>query len=127
MKTVPAISETEWKIMVIVWRRKAASAKVVVEDLLAIDKTWHPKTAKALLNRLIKKRALGFRKKGRAYIYRPLVSQDDCVDAESKSFLDQVFGGTLKPMLAHFLEKKKLSKNEINELKALLEKSEKSG
>lgn len=123
MKQVPSISETEWEIMEIVWRRGSASSQEIVEDLLAGDDTWHPKTAKTLLNRLVKKKALGFKKDGRAYTYRPLIKQEDCVGAESESFLDRVFGGSLKPMLAHFVEKRKLTRKELNELKALLEKS----
>jgi BlaI family penicillinase repressor len=35
-----------------------------------------------------------------------------------------VFGGALKPMLAHFVERKKLSTEEIRELKKLLEEKE---
>ena len=76
---------------------------------------------KAFLNRLVKKKALGFRKEGRAYRYRPLVKEDECVDAASESFLRRVFAGSLKPMLAHFVERRKLSAEEIRDLKRLLE------
>ena len=75
---------------------------------------------KAFLNRLVKKKALGFSKEGRAYLYRPLVRREDCVDAASESFLERVFGGSLKPMLAHFVEREKLSPDEIRELRRLL-------
>ena len=79
---------------------------------------------KAFLNRLVKKRVLGFRKEGRAYLYRPLVRESECVDAASESFLERVFGGSLKPMLAHFVERKKLSAAEVKELRELLEERE---
>jgi BlaI family penicillinase repressor len=79
---------------------------------------------KAFINRLVKKRVLGFRKEGRAYLYRPLVREGECVDAVSESFLERVFGGSLKPMLAHFVERKKLSVTEVRELKELLENEE---
>ena len=82
---------------------------------------WHPKTVKAFLNRLVKKKALGFEQDGRAYIYYPLVRQDECAEAASVSFLERVFGGSLKPMVAHFVSRKRLSKKEIRELKQLLD------
>ena len=41
------------------------------------------------------------------------------------SFLERVFGGSLKPMLAHFIEQKKLSPQEIRELRDILNKTEK--
>ena len=62
--------------------------------------------------------------KRRAYLYRPLVLESECVAAASESFLDRVFGGGLKPMLAHFVERKQLSAEEYLELKELLESRE---
>ena len=119
MSKMPSISETEWEIMRVCWAKQPVTAQEII-DQLSVQDDWHPKTVKTLLNRLIKKRALGFKKEGRAYLYRPLVTEKDCVAAESESFLDRVFGGSLKPMLAHFVEHKKLSPDEIAELKRLL-------
>ena len=124
MKAIPQISETEWEVMKVVWAKAPLSAAEIIEALMAADSTWHPKTAKTLLNRLVKKKALGFKKEGRAYLYRPLVQETDCALAESESFLERVFGGSLKPMLAHFVERKKLSASEIQELKRLLDRKE---
>ena len=124
MNKTPPITETEWEIMRVVWARSPLAAQEI-SDALAEHDDWHPKTVKTLLNRLVKKRALGFQKEGRAYFYRPLVAERDCVAAESESFLDRVFGGSLQPMLAHFVGSKKLSPPEIAELKRLLKQKEK--
>jgi BlaI family penicillinase repressor len=124
MKRVPRISETEWEVMRVVWSKAPCSAGEIIAALTGSDPTWHPKTIKTFLNRLVGKKALGFRKEGRAYLYRPLVTEDECVGAASETFLERVFGGALKPMLAHFVEHKKLSTEEIQELKKLLEEKE---
>ncbi|MSU62855.1 MAG: BlaI/MecI/CopY family transcriptional regulator [Pedosphaera sp.] len=124
MKSIPKISETEWEVMRVLWGKSPLAAGEIIEALVAKDQSWHPKTAKTLLNRLVKKRALGYDKEGRAYFYRPLVREADCAMAESESFLDRVFGGSLRPMLAHLVERKKLSPAEIRELKRLLEGKE---
>ena len=110
--------------MKICWARFSITAQEIIDALSTRDK-WHPKTVKTLLNRLVKKRALGFQKDGRAYLYQPLVAEKDCVTAESESFLERVFGGSLKPMLTHFVENRKLSSREIAELKRLLKQQEK--
>jgi BlaI family penicillinase repressor len=120
MKHTPRISEAEWKVMKVVWSLGPCSAGQIIESLTGSDPGWHPRTVKAFLNRLVKKKALGFRKEGRAYLYRPLVAEKDCVDAASESFLGLIFGGSLKPMLAHFVEQKKLSDDEIRELRNVL-------
>jgi BlaI family penicillinase repressor len=124
MKTVPRISETEWEIMRVLWAGSPRSAAEVIDTLASKDPSWHPKTIKTFLTRLVNKGALDYRKDGRAYLYSPLVTEKDCVDAASESFLDRVFGGSLKPMLAHFVEQKKLSANEIQDLKRLLDQGE---
>ncbi len=121
MKRVPRISETEWEVMKVVWAKGPCSAGEIIETLAGSDPSWHPKTVKTYLTRLVGKGALGFRKEGRAYQYRALVKETECVSAASESFLERVFGGSLKPMLAHFVEHKKLSPVEIKELKDLLE------
>lgn len=124
MNTPSRISETEWEVMKVLWAKSPQAAQEIIDTLSARD-DWHPKTVKTLLNRLVKKQALGFRKEGRAYLYWPLVTEKESVAAESDSFLDRVFGGSLKPMLAHFAETRKLSPTEITELKRLLKQSEK--
>ena len=124
MKLPPRISESEWELMKICWGRSPVSAQEII-DVVAAKADWHPKTVKTLLNRLVKKGALGFKKDGRAYLYHPLVAEKDCVSAESKSFLERVFGGSLKPMLAHFVETRPLAPDEIAELKKLLKEREK--
>lgn len=121
MKKVPRISESEWVVMKVVWAKAPCSSSDVIADVSMADASWHPKTIKTFLNRLVNKGALDVRKDGRAYSYFPLVSEAECVDAASDSFLERVFGGSLKPMLAHFVEHKKLSSDEIQELKRLLE------
>ena len=121
MQNGPRISDAEWLVMQTVWGRSPITAAEVIEAL-APATTWKPKTAMTLLNRLVKKGVLGFEKKGRAYHYYPLVEQDQCVKAENRSFLQRVYGGALKPMLADFLEEAELSKEDIEELKQMLDK-----
>ncbi len=124
MKKIPRISETEWEVMKVVWARAACSAGEIIETLQQTDSSWHPRTVKAFLNRLVKKKILGFRKEGRAYVYQALVRREDCVDAASESFLERVFGGSLKPMLVHFVQRDKLSAEDIRELRRLLKNPE---
>lgn len=120
MSQVPRISDTEWEVMTVLWNQSPLSAAQVVSALQAVDPSWHEQTVKTLLNRLMKKQALGYRKEGRAYLYRPLVTKEDCVGAVSESFLTRVFGGSLQPLLAYFVESRKLSTEEIAELKRLI-------
>lgn len=110
--------------MKVVWAQAPCSAGEIIDSLNEADPSWHPKTVKTFLGRLVKKGALEFEKSGRAYVYRALVKEKECIDAVSKSFLHRVFGGSLMPMLVHFVERRKLSAAEIRELKRILEAKE---
>lgn len=116
----PRISETEWEVMRPLWAKAPRTTGEIVAALRAQDPTWHPKTVQTLLTRLVRKRAVGFKKEGRSHLYRPLVSERQCMDAASESFLGRVFGGSLAPMVAYFVERKKLTDAEIRELQRIL-------
>ena len=120
MKKIPKISTSEWQVMTVLWARSPLTANNIVK-VLSKKTLWKPKTIKTLISRLLTKKAVGFEKKGRQYHYFPLFSQAECVRAETKSFLARVYGGGLKPMLAAFLENQKLSQQEIEELKQILD------
>ena len=120
MKKLPKISESEWMVMRVLWSKSPSTANEVVKVLTGKTK-WKSKTIKTLINRLMKKGALKFKKEGREYIYYPAVSQAECVRMERRSFARRVYGGTSRPMLASFIEDAKLSAEDIAELKKILE------
>jgi BlaI family penicillinase repressor len=120
MKKVPRISETEWQIMKIVWSKDQCTANEILEALNARE-PWHPKTARTLIGRLVKKRALSFKEDGRAYIYRPCISEEDAITHYSQSFLERVFDGALAPMLAHYVQSRRLSPADLKLLREVLD------
>jgi BlaI family penicillinase repressor len=117
---VPQISDAEWEVMKLVWGRGPLVAADVVESLAAQNR-WSPRTVKSLLNRLVKKGALGYQVVGRHYVYRAQVTRDACVRRESSSFLSRVFNGSAAPALVHFLEHEDLSPEEIERLRRILD------
>ncbi|WP_141505755.1 BlaI/MecI/CopY family transcriptional regulator [Paenibacillus luteus] len=124
MKTLPHITEAEWEVMRIIWQSSPLTASEIIKHLDETN-TWKPKTVKTLISRLVQKEALGCNKDNREYTYFPIVTETECVHAESHSFLKRMYGGSLKPMLVHFLKTEKLSSEDINELKALLQEQKK--
>lgn len=119
--SLPSITSAEWAVMRAVWERGTATANAVVQALEG-TMLWKPKTIHTLLRRLTDKGALDYEKSGREFVFRPLVSERDCQLAESRSFLDRVFGGAVAPMVAAFVEQEKLTPEEISELKRILQK-----
>lgn len=118
------ISESEWHVMNVVWSRPPVAAGEVVETL-ARDRSWHPRTIRTLLDRLVKKKALKATLDGKRYLYEPRITMEDCVRHESQSFLQRVFGGESTAMLLHLVGEAKLSKSDIRKLKDILSEKEK--
>lgn len=117
----PNISDAEWEIMRICWVMDVPFTANEIVEALKDHIDWKPNTIKTLIGRLVKKGVLGYKEDGRNYLYYPLIAEEECIKAESKSFLTRVFGGALKPMLVTFLQDEKLSREEIEELKRILD------
>lgn len=113
------ISEAESRVMAVLWERMEATAEDVVSALRE-QTDWQEATIKTLLNRLLKKGAIAAEVEGRRYRYRPLLKQSDWVQEESSSLLQRLFDGRVAPLVAHFSERGKLSKQDIDELRQLI-------
>jgi BlaI family penicillinase repressor len=107
--------------MQVLWRSAPATAGDVI-DALAGSARWKPKTVKTLLGRLVAKKAVGFRNRGRAYEYYPLVTEKACARHERRSLLRRVYRNALVPMLAAFIEDEALSPEQIAELRRVLQR-----
>lgn len=121
MNTTPSISEAEFQVMKVIWGKSPVSTTEVVTEL---EKTtdWKPKTIQALLSRLVKKDVLSFKREGRVFVYTPLVKESDYLSQESDSFLKRFYNGTLNAMVVNFLDQDRLSDDEIERLREILEK-----
>lgn len=124
MSNIPKISDTEWIVMKVIWAHSECSANQIIDELSGSTK-WKPKTVKSLISRLIKKQAIGYKEEKRAYIYYPLFTEEECIRVESQSFISKVFGGEINTAIASFIEDKKMSKQQIEELRMLLDKKDK--
>lgn len=124
MKEMPRISESEYEIMKLIWREAPISTNDVVKRFEGIN-DWSPKTVQTLLARLVKKGALSYEKKGRVYIYTPIIKEKEYIHTESSSFLKKFYNGALNSMVLNFIDDDKLTDQDINELIRILEKGRK--
>jgi BlaI family penicillinase repressor len=120
MKPSVAITEAESAVMKVLWQ----TSPIATEDLIAAleqPERWHTSTVKTLLTRLLKKGAIRAQREGRRYLYSPVMKREQWLTDESTGLLDRLFGGRVAPLVAHFSERKKLSKKDIADLKQLIQ------
>ncbi|MGL5153171.1 MAG: BlaI/MecI/CopY family transcriptional regulator [Clostridium sp.] len=120
---IPKISEAEWQIMKLIWKSEGTTSGEIIKEI-SINSDWKITTIKSLINRLLKKEAIGFEKRGREYFYFPLIKESECIKEESKSFINRFFNGSINTMLVNFVKEEALSKEEIKELREILNNAE---
>jgi BlaI family penicillinase repressor len=114
------ISDAEWEVLQVLWDCGEAGANEIVSRLrLATD--WKPTTIKTLLSRLVKKEVVGYQPQPQGYVYFPLVSESECAARERRSLLEKVYRGDRRSMLTAFLAEERLSEDDIEALRQLLD------
>lgn len=118
-KPAPKISSAESVVMEALWRESPRSAEEITAEV-APPQGWTLATVKTLINRLLKKAAIGAEPQGRRYLYRPLVAREAWLQAESKGLIDRLFDGRLAPLVSHLSAARALTPEDIAELKRLI-------
>jgi BlaI family transcriptional regulator, penicillinase repressor len=122
MERIQGISDTEMEIMEYLWKRGEAVSTV---DLLAYfnserNKSWKLQTLSTFLARLSNKGFLKSETRGRGTAHQPAFSQEEYHRLKAKSILEIMYEGSIKNFFAALYGDKKLSKEEIAELKQWL-------
>lgn len=113
------LTEAEWQIMNALWQDHPATTRDVA-DRLPSDVNWAYTTIKTMLTRLVDKKAVIEVKKGKPSLYSPIMSQKKARLGAFKSLVDQVFGGTLGPLVHCIVEEKNLTSKQQKQLMDLL-------
>lgn len=119
MRRLPQISEAEFEVMKVIWKYAPVSTNDVIGQLIQTT-DWSPKTIQTLLKRLVNKEAVTYEKRGRVFVYTPLVEETEYVSQESTTFLKRFYDGSFSSMLSAYLESDRLSESELDSLRTLL-------
>lgn len=113
------ISDAEAHVMDVLWERSPLTAEELVQ-VLSPRQDWQEGTVKSLLNRLLKKGAIRADRDGRRYLYAPVLERETWLAEQSAGLVDRLFGGRVAPLVAHFSEHGRLSREDLQALKDLV-------
>ncbi len=119
MKEEINITESELKVMEVVWGRDTISSKEINQQLEQSE-GWNPNTIRTLLTRLEQKEIITHIKSGRMYIYSAQVPRERFVKQESKKFIQKFFDGRVSDLVMNFVKEEAVDPKEIDRLQALL-------
>ena len=92
-----------------------------IVERLEEKKGWHARTIRTLIDRLVKKGVLRTEPYGKRFLFWPKFTRQECVQKESRSFQERVFGGEPAAMLIHLVKQTNFTPEEIKELQRILE------
>lgn len=116
-----AVSPAETEILRILWQLKNAAVQQVLNQLPP-DRNITYATVQTLLRRLEKKGYIKHQAQGKAYLFYPAVKQKDVISKKVSDFLDRIFGGDPVPLMQYLAEHGKITADDIENLKNIINK-----
>ena len=119
-----AISVTpgEWAIMEELWQ----SPKTLMELVRSLGKSegWAKSTVSTMIRRMTEKGLIQFESDGKTKTFMAAVTREDVVAEETTSLLRRAYNGSIGLLVNAMAQRNTLSKSDIDELYAILQKAE---
>ena len=113
------ISDAEQQLLELLWEDSPLGASDIAGRLSA-ERGWSLNTVKTMLSRLVAKGVLATEADGRRFLYRPLVARETVASRQASRLVDRLFGGRVSPLVAQLAEERALTKEDLDELEALV-------
>ena len=121
--TIRRLPDTELEVMQALWASDTPVPRAQLEERLAQTHPMATTTLLTLLSRLSEKGFVQVDKAGRKSLYAPLVTREDYLAAQSRSFIQKLCGGSLSTFASALCDSG-LSKEELEELRELLKEGD---
>jgi len=117
------LTSSEWNILNCLWEHNPCPLLQLVGEL---EKTvgWARSTTITILRRMEAKGLVQCQQVGRSKVYIPLVEREGAVIAETRSFLNRVYQGSVEMMMSAMAKGDGLSQEQIVQLRAILDEAE---
>lgn len=116
------LTDAEWAIMKILWQNEPCAAGTV-QEALAKSKAWAYSTVKTTMDRMVKKGLLEITKIRNLQLFSSRISQTQAKTGELRKMLKRAFDGALTPMMQFLIENENISKEQLKQLRKIVEKA----
>ena len=114
------LNASEWNVLNCLWENHPRTVMQLVADLEeAVG--WAKSTTITTLRRMEEKGLVRVEQAGRGKAYLPAVEREQAVIAETHSFLERVYQGSVGLMMSAMAKRQELSAAEVAELRAILD------
>ena len=116
------ITDAELEIMNVLWEKAPITLNEIVK-MLSQEEIKNKSTIKTLLYRLVEKGSVvsktNINQKGN--LFEPTISQKQYQRKANESFLQKLYHGSTNKLLLNFVEEKKITKKDLQDLLNLIE------
>ncbi|GAC1463081.1 MAG: hypothetical protein NVSMB9_00100 [Isosphaeraceae bacterium] len=120
-KRPPTIPDSELDVLKVLWDRGQATVREVLETLRAAGRQWSYATVATLLDRLETKGVVTSDRAALAFVYRPVVSNQEVRQKRVSNLVDKLYQGEPGLLVLHILKSHPLDPRQKAEVRALLE------
>lgn len=122
MEDKRSLTPGEWRVMECLW----TGPKTLMELVRALkDSTgWAKSTVTTMVRRMEEKGLIDYEVEGRAKVFRAALAREDAAAEEAGSLLERAFHGSVGLLVSSLVERSSLSRAEIDELYAILDRAE---
>jgi len=113
---VPKIFESEYRFCLILWEHEPVNSTKLVE-LCKAQLGWSKATTYTVIRRLAERGVL----KNENTIVSSLVSKEQAQESRLQEMVEETFEGSIPAFIAAFSRSKKLTKQEVDQLQALID------
>ena len=118
-----SLTPTEWNLMECLWEDSPRTGRQATE-YMEQSMGWSRSTTLTLLRRMTEKGLIRCFEVDGMKVYEPLIRREDAAQQETGSFLNRVYKGSVSLMVSAIAQKQQLSREEIDELYAILRQAE---
>lgn len=118
------LGRVQLRIMQVLWDKGRATAREVTDQLNTAEPIAHS-TVQTLLRGLEEKGAVSHAAEGRTFVFLPLVDEQNFKHSATRDLVDRVFGGSAASLVAHLLKHEKVSRQEIEQIRKLINRGAK--
>lgn len=116
------LTASEWNVLSCLWERSPQTVMELVAEL-SRRVGWAKSTTVTTVRRMEEKGLLRWKQAGKAKAYSPAVEREQAVTAETRSFLDRVYQGSVGLMMSAMAQRQELTAEEIAQLRAILDEA----
>jgi predicted transcriptional regulator len=121
------VTDAELDVLRVLWGSGAATIRALTERLYPGGGTSAYATVQKLLDRLEEKGHVARRPEGRQNVYSARVRREDLVARRLRDTADQLCDGSLTPLLTQLVSAGRLSRDELKELRRLVDRLSRKG